>query len=98
LKIKFLGAARQVTGSCYLLEAGGLNILVDCGMYQERKFLDRNWDPFAVYPGSVDHVLLTHCHLDHSGLIPDTGRRCRIQKKKTRARGKKRASSRGASL
>jgi len=70
LKIKFLGAARQVTGSCYLLEAAGLNILVDCGMYQERKFLDRNWDPFAVYPGSVDHVLLTHCHLDHSGLIP----------------------------
>jgi len=70
LKIKFLGAARQVTGSCYLLEAGGLNILVDCGMYQERKFLDRNWSPFAVYPGSVDFVLLTHCHLDHSGLIP----------------------------
>ncbi len=70
MKIKFLGAARQVTGSCYLLEAGELNILVDCGMYQERKFLDRNWKLFAVYPGSVDYVLLTHCHLDHSGLIP----------------------------
>ena len=70
MKVRFLGASRQVTGSCYLLEAGGLNILVDCGMYQERKYLDRNWSPFAVYPGSVDFVLLTHCHLDHSGLIP----------------------------
>ncbi|MFW6140523.1 MAG: MBL fold metallo-hydrolase RNA specificity domain-containing protein [Acidobacteriota bacterium] len=70
MKIKFLGATRQVTGSCYLLEAGGLNILVECGMYQERKFLGRNWNPFVVDPGSVDCVLLTHCHLDHSGLIP----------------------------
>ncbi len=70
MKLTFLGAARQVTGSCYLLEAGGLHILVDCGMYQERKFLHRNWSPFAVYPGSVDYVLLTHCHLDHCGLIP----------------------------
>jgi len=70
LKIKFLGATRQVTGSRYFLEAGGLNILVECGMFQERKFLGRNWSPFAVYPGSVDYVLLTHCHLDHSGIIP----------------------------
>ncbi len=70
MKLKFLGATRQVTGSCYLLEAGGLNILVECGMYQEREYLSRNWNPFAVYPGSVDCVLLTHCHLDHSGLIP----------------------------
>ncbi|MBD3413681.1 MAG: MBL fold metallo-hydrolase [Candidatus Aminicenantes bacterium] len=70
MKIKFLGATRQVTGSCYLLEAGGLKILVECGMFQERKYLSRNWNPFAVYPGLVDHALLTHCHLDHSGLIP----------------------------
>lgn len=70
MKIKFLGATRQVTGSRYFLEAGGLNILVECGMFQERKFLGRNWSPFAVYPGSVDYVLLTHCHLDHSGIIP----------------------------
>ncbi len=70
MKIKFLGASRQVTGSCFLLKAAGLNILVECGMFQEREYLKRNWTPFTVYPGSVDCVLLTHCHLDHSGLIP----------------------------
>lgn len=70
MKITFLGAARQVTGSCYFLEAGGLKILVDCGLYQERPFLERNWDPFPVPPGEIDLLLLTHAHLDHSGLIP----------------------------
>ncbi len=70
MKLRFLGAARQVTGSCYALEAGGLNILVDCGLYQERPFLSRNWDPFPIPPDRIDFVLLTHAHLDHSGLIP----------------------------
>jgi metallo-beta-lactamase family protein len=70
MKLKFLGAARQVTGSCYSLEAGGLNILVDCGLYQERPFLARNWDPFPVPPDRIDFLLLTHAHLDHSGLVP----------------------------
>jgi metallo-beta-lactamase family protein len=70
MKITFLGAARQVTGSCYFLEAGGLKILVDCGLYQERPFLERNWDPFPVPPEEIDVLLLTHAHLDHSGLIP----------------------------
>jgi len=70
MNIKFLGAARQVTGSCYFLEAGGMKVLVDCGLYQERPFLQRNWDPFPVPPGEIDVLLLTHAHLDHSGLIP----------------------------
>lgn len=70
MKITFLGAARQVTGSCYYLEAGGLKILVDCGLYQERPFLERNWDPFPVPASEIDLLLLTHAHLDHSGLIP----------------------------
>ena len=70
MKLRFLGAARQVTGSCYLLEAGRLRVLVDCGMYQERAYLARNWEPFPVPADSVDYLLLTHAHLDHVGLVP----------------------------
>jgi len=70
MQLTFLGAAREVTGSCYLLETGGLRVLVDCGLYQERPYLERNWDPFPVPPETVDRLLLTHAHLDHSGLIP----------------------------
>ena len=70
MRLKFLGACRQVTGSCYFLDAGGLRILIDCGLYQERAFLERNWKKFPVPPGQIDYVLLTHVHLDHSGLIP----------------------------
>lgn len=70
LKVKFLGAAGQVTGSCYYLQTDGLNFLVDCGLYQEREFLSRNWNPFPVSPEKIDYLLLTHAHLDHSGLIP----------------------------
>ncbi|HNT01765.1 MAG TPA: MBL fold metallo-hydrolase, partial [Candidatus Saccharicenans sp.] len=70
VKVKFLGAASQVTGSCYHLSTNGLNFLVDCGLYQEREFLSRNWQPFPVPPDKIDYLLLTHAHLDHSGLIP----------------------------
>jgi metallo-beta-lactamase family protein len=70
MKLGFLGAARQVTGSCYAFEANGLKILVDCGLYQERAYLERNWDPLPVPPEEIDFILLTHAHLDHSGLIP----------------------------
>jgi metallo-beta-lactamase family protein len=70
LRLKFLGAARQVTGSCYALEADGVIVLVDCGLYQERQFLGRNWDPFPIPPERIDVILLTHAHLDHCGLIP----------------------------
>jgi len=70
MRIQFLGANRQVTGSRYLLEATGMKILVDCGLFQERLYLERNWEPFLVPPEEIDVILLTHAHLDHSGLIP----------------------------
>jgi metallo-beta-lactamase family protein len=70
MKIKFLGATHQVTGSSYFLEAGGLKILVDCGLFQERDYSYRNWQDFPVPPDQIQHLLLTHVHLDHSGLIP----------------------------
>jgi len=69
-RLTFLGAAKNVTGSRYLLEAGGRRILVDCGLYQERDLLARNWDPFPVPPASIDTVLLTHAHVDHCGYLP----------------------------
>ena len=59
MRLHFLGASRQVTGSRYLLEAGGLKIMVDCGMFQEREFLARNWDAPPVDPSEVDVLLLT---------------------------------------
>jgi len=52
------------------LEANGVKLLVDCGLYQERQFKDRNWEEFAVEPASIDAVLLTHAHLDHCGILP----------------------------
>jgi metallo-beta-lactamase family protein len=70
MKLSFLGAAQNVTGSRYLLEANGKRLLVDCGLYQERDFRERNWDPFPVPPKSIDLILLTHAHLDHSGYLP----------------------------
>ena len=73
MKIKFLGATRQVTGSSYLLDAGGLKILVDCGLFQERDNSYRNWQAFAVPPDQINYLLLTHVHLDHCGLVPILG-------------------------
>ncbi len=70
IKLTFLGAAGNVTGSRYLIEVNGVRILVDCGLYQERQFQDRNWEPFPIPPSSLDAVLLTHAHLDHCGLLP----------------------------
>ena len=70
MKITFLGAARNVTGSRFLIEANGAKILVDCGLYQERDYLERNWDPLPVAPFAVDAVVLTHAHLDHCGWLP----------------------------
>ncbi len=70
IKLGFLGAAMNVTGSRHFVEVDGLKVLVDCGLYQERQFLERNWDPFPIPPGEIDMVLLTHAHLDHCGLLP----------------------------
>ncbi|MFC1980163.1 MBL fold metallo-hydrolase RNA specificity domain-containing protein [Chloroflexota bacterium] len=69
-KITFLGAAHNVTGSCYLLETSDARVLIDCGLYQERKYQYRNWRPFSFIPETIDAVFLTHAHLDHCGLLP----------------------------
>jgi len=70
MKLTFLGAARNVTGSRTLIETGGHRFLIDCGYFQERKFQDRNWHEFPVEPSSIEAVLMTHAHLDHCGLLP----------------------------
>lgn len=69
--LQFLGAAGTVTGSRYLLETDGHRILIDCGLFQGYKQLrDRNRAAFPVSPETIDTMLLTHAHLDHSGYIP----------------------------
>ncbi len=69
--LTFLGAARTVTGSRYLVEAAGRRVLVDCGMLQGLKELRlRNWAESPVPPASIDAVVLTHAHLDHCGMLP----------------------------
>jgi metallo-beta-lactamase family protein len=70
IKLTFLGAAQNVTGSQYLVQSNNTSFLVDCGLYQERELTGRNWGPFAIPPGSLDGALLTHAHLDHCGLLP----------------------------
>ena len=66
-----LGAASTVTGSKHLLESGGRRILVDCGLFQGVKNLrELNWAPLAVEPESIDAVVITHAHLDHTGYLP----------------------------
>lgn len=70
MKIRFLGAARTVTGSCFHLLSNGLQILVDCGMYQGRNSDEINRMAFSFEPEKIDYLILTHAHLDHSGLIP----------------------------
>ncbi len=71
ISLSFLGAAGVVTGSKFLVEHGEHRLLVDCGLFQgEREWRRRNWAPFPVPPASIDDVLITHCHLDHSGYLP----------------------------
>lgn len=69
--LRFLGATDTVTGSRYLLEAGGKRVLVDCGLFQGyKRSRERNRTPFPVRPASIDAVVLTHAHLDHTGYVP----------------------------
>lgn len=71
MKLTFLGAAGTVTGSKYLLEDGGQRWLVDCGLFQGLRPLRlRNWDRLPIDPRTINAVLLTHAHLDHSGYLP----------------------------
>jgi metallo-beta-lactamase family protein len=71
VKLTFLGAARTVTGSKYLLDVDGPRVLVDCGLFQGLKDLrERNWQPLPVRADGIGAVVLTHAHLDHCGFLP----------------------------
>ena len=71
MKITFFGGAEEVTGSRYLVEDQGTKILVDCGLFQgDKKSSLRNRDPFPIDPASIDAVVLTHAHVDHTAYVP----------------------------
>ena len=68
MKLMFVGAAHEVTGSCHYLEVNGKNILVDCGMEQGVNTFENV--PLPVDEAMIDYVFLTHAHVDHSGMLP----------------------------
>jgi metallo-beta-lactamase family protein len=71
IQLRFLGAAGMVSGSRHLLQVDGRRVLFDCGLFQgEKQLRERNWEPFPVPPDSIDAVVLTHAHIDHSGWLP----------------------------
>lgn len=75
MRLSFLGGAGTVTGSKYLLETEKTRVIIDCGLYQGVKSQrNRNWRPFDIEPGNLDAVLLTHAHIDHSGMLPALAR------------------------
>jgi len=71
MKISFLGAAKIVTGSNYFIETKNTKFLIDCGMFQGSKSINRmNYEPFSFNPEEIDFMVLSHAHIDHSGRIP----------------------------
>lgn len=71
MKIQFLGAAKTVTGSCHMMETQGHRFAVDCGMHQGNAEIEkRNYDTWKYNPAEIDFFLITHAHIDHSGLLP----------------------------
>ena len=71
MKITFLGAAQTVTGSCYVIQTEHARFAVDCGMFQGSSAMEeRNFETVNYMPEELDFVLLTHAHIDHSGLLP----------------------------
>jgi metallo-beta-lactamase family protein len=70
-RLTFLGAAGTVTGSKYLVETQHSRVLIDCGLFQGIKSLrQRNWSALPFEPASIDAIVLTHAHIDHSGWLP----------------------------
>ena len=71
MELIFYGAAKTVTGSCFLINTGATKLMVDCGMFQgSKKIKERNYGDFPFDPTDIDFLILTHAHIDHSGLIP----------------------------
>jgi metallo-beta-lactamase family protein len=71
VKLKFHGAARTVTGSCYMIETDTAKVLVDCGMFQgARTETELNYRDFPFDPKTITALVLTHAHIDHTGLVP----------------------------
>ena len=68
-KVRSYGATQEVTGSCHVLEVGGVKVMIDCGMFQGQEE-EMNEQPFGFDPKTIDYLLVTHAHLDHVGRIP----------------------------